>query len=192
MTAMSAIPKLLVVVIRSDDVPDVDRGFRAKVDELEPRVIVTGGTGPGVHVNADVFLRFVDRKVVNLVVFAVVLLRLHHEAAAGQLAEHACLAPFGIEDQHLRFVVNVDAFESALLLYAFAFRRVFTHFTSSPNALTGSMSTGTSLILAKADFSSAGIVPYLWNHRSARLRSPVASISSSSLARPAMATGIFA
>ena len=68
----------------------------------------------------------------------------------------------------------------------------FVGITLSGNENTGSISTGTSDTVCSDAFNSSGIVPYFLNQFSARERSPVASISSSSLARSAMALGIFA
>ena len=56
------------------------------------------------------------------------------------------------------------------------------YLTASPNEVIGSTSTGTLPVLLKAAFRSAGILSYFANHASARARSPVASISSSSFA----------
>ena len=61
--------------------------------------------------------------------------------------------------------------------------------TSSLNANTGSISTGISCVAASAFTSSAGILSYLANQASARARSPVASITSSSWASAASTAG---
>ena len=69
---------------------------------------------------------------------------------------------------------------------------VHAYFTFCSNSNTGSTSTGTSDAAFNAVFSSSGICPYFLNQFSARWRSPVASISSSSFASAAIAPGIFA
>src|SRR5262249_28896979 len=182
---------LIVVVIRADDQADVYGGVGIQIHELKSGVVIAGGAGARVHRHADSFARLLDRKVINLIVFAVILLRLHHEAAASQLAQHSRLLTLDIKDQHLCLRRNIHPLEAAALRSAF-FRSMFCHCTSSPNALTGSTSTGTSFAFARIDFSSAGIDSYFLNHCSARLRSPVASISSNSLASDAIAAGILA
>ena len=58
---------------------------------------------------------------------------------------------------------------------------------TSGKAKIGSTSIGTSLACSRAAVSAAGIRSYFANHASARARSPVASCSSSSLARRAIA-----
>src|SRR5262249_866114 len=121
----------------------------------------------------------------------------HHKAAARELAQNAGLAALDVKHQHLRLVRNVDAFKSAPFFRILRVRILrIIHFVSclhgicSPNALTGSISTGTSFTLARADFNSEGMESYFLNHCSARFLSPVASISSSSLARLAIAACI--
>src|SRR5579859_4261333 len=179
-----------VFVILADDVADLNRGFRIEIDELKSRVLLVREAQARVHVHADVFRRFVDGEAINLFVFAIALLRLHHEAAAGQLPQHAGLAVFCVQHQHLRLRGDVDTLKPpALFTVLHLFGRL--HRIISVNTLTGSMSTGTSFTFASADFNSAGMESYFLNHCSARFLSPVASISSSSLARVAMACGIF-
>src|SRR5260370_11547730 len=180
----------LVLVIRADDQADVHCGCGIEIDEFKTRVVFASGAGAGIYGDADIFLGLVDGEVINLVVFAVVLFRLHHEAATRQLAQHAGFTALGVEHQHLGLRRDIHPFKPASVRAGFCLWHLLDHCTCSPNALTGSISTRTSLILASEDFNSAGMESYFLNHRSARLRSPVASISSNSLASAAMAPGI--
>src|SRR5947207_14292502 len=129
----------------------------------------------------------------ELAVFAEGFVRLHHESAAADLAQNPHLLAFGVQHQHLGVMGHIHAFKLAPLRrrVVFFFYR-FGHWTFSLNALTGSISTGTSWTFANADFSSAGMDSYFLNHCSARPLSPVASISSSSFANAALAGGILA
>src|SRR5262245_365204 len=100
-----------------------------------------------------------DGEGVNLVVFAVGPVGLHHEAPAGELAQHPGLAVFGVQDQHLGLVCDVYSFKPAPFFRILRFWRRL-HWICSPNALTGSMSTGTSFMFASADFNSGGMDSY--------------------------------
>src|ERR1041384_6267444 len=131
-----------------------------------------------------------DGKAIDLRVFAVALFRLHHKAPARKLAQHASLAVLGVQHQHLGLGSNVYPLKPEALCSALLIPRPL-HPMLSVNTLTGSISTGTSFTFARADFNSGGIESYFLNHCSARFRSPVASISSSSFAKVAIACDIF-
>src|SRR6185437_1239060 len=135
-----------------------------------------------------------DGEGIDLAVFTVGLFRLHHKAATSKLTQHTGLAAFGIQHQDLRLMSDVHSLKPAPFLRVLRILRVLhflCHSILSPNALTGSISTGTSFTFARADFNSEGMESYFLNHCSARFLSPVASCSSSSLAKLAMAVCIF-
>src|SRR5581483_11542092 len=132
-----------------------------------------------------------DGEGIYLAVFTVGLFRLHHKAAAGKLAQHTGLAALGVQHQDLRLMSDVHSLKPAPFFRILRVLNFLCHSILSPNALTGSISTGTSFTFARADFNSEGKESYFLNHCSARFLSPVASCSSSSLARLAMAVCIF-
>src|SRR5450432_3618255 len=182
--------RLGVFVVFADDQPDLHRRLRVQIHKFKTRILPIRKSQPGIHAHADVFCWFMDGEAVDFAVFGVVPFRLHHETAARQLAKHAGLAAFGIQHQHLRLVRDVHSFKSAAWIRVLHFGRG-RHWICSPKALTGSTSMGTSLTFVNADFNSSGMESYFLNHCSARFLSPVASISSNSLARMAIACGIF-
>src|SRR6516165_12673150 len=158
---MTAIPLLFaVLVIRADDHADLHGSGGREVDKLEAGVVGARRARARIHRDAQTLSRVVDGEVIDLVVVLVIFVGLHHEAAAGQLAQYAGFAAFGIQNQHLGFMRDLHPFESASFDGMVALRRVLDHCTCSPNALTGSMSTGTSLMLLNDDFNPAGINPY--------------------------------
>src|SRR6266404_1601616 len=179
-----------VLVILANDQPNLHGSFRGQIDKLETHVKLVRKAHTRIDPDADIFRRLVDGKTVNLVLFVIYPVRLHHEAATGELAQNPGPAVLGIQHQYLRLVRNIYAFEFAFFFHIFYFRWCGFHCIFSPNALTGSISTGTSFMFARADFNSEGMESYLLNHCSARFRSPVASISSNSLARLAIAACI--
>src|SRR6266700_287149 len=178
-------------VVFADDHADGDGGVRIEIDELKAGILLVRKAEARVHADLHVLRGLMDGETVNLVVVTVGFVRLHHEAAAGQLPQHTGLAASGVQDEHLRLMRDVHALKLAPFFRFLLFYRL-GHGIISLNALTGSISTGTSLIFARADFNSDGMESYFLNHCSARFLSPVASISSSSLARVAIAPGILA
>src|SRR5215471_430544 len=193
LTLFLCVSKILGVrlVILPNNNSYIHCGFRIEVNEFKADEVRIAVQDAGFHLDANSFARFMNRQLVGLVVFAEGFFRLHPEATAADLPQHSHFFALGLEDDDLRIAGNIHSLKSSPLCGSMFLSCVSGHWTFSLNGLTGSISTGTSWMPCNADFSSDGMESYFLNQSSARFLSPVASISSSSLAKAAIAAGIF-
>src|SRR6478609_11374198 len=85
------------LVILADDLPDLHRSLGVQVDKFKTGIEMVGEAQPRIHTHANFFCWLMDGEAVNLAVFIVAAVRLHHKTAARQLAEHAGVAPLGVQ-----------------------------------------------------------------------------------------------
>src|SRR5258708_33946419 len=123
-------PRLLGLIILADNDSDFHGGLGVEVHELKPRGSRIGVAYLGIDAHLNFFFLLVNYENVDLAVAGIELLRLHHEAAASQLAQRADLFAFPVKHQHLLAESNINPLEFAALGRA-GIVDVLTHGTRS-------------------------------------------------------------